>query len=538
VAEDRPAFDYVIVGAGSAGCVLANRLSEDGKATICVLEAGRSDWHPYVHIPAGFMKMLDHPGLNWCYKTVASESTGGREMLYPRGKVVGGSSSINGHLYVRGQPLDYDSWAQRGNRGWGYDDVLPYFRRSEERQGGDEQFRGRNGMLHVSDVHEKHPLCEAYIAGVTGTGVPLNPDYNGATQEGVGYYQRTIRKGRRLSAARAFLKPALKRPGVELITEAHVLRVILEGRRAVGVRYRKGGDEREIRANREVILSGGAINSPQLLQLSGVGPGALLQDLGIPVVHELAGVGEGFRDHYLNRISVRARSIRTLNERAHGWRLGVEVARWLATRQGILAFSPAHVGVFIRTSDHLEHPDFQLTFTPASYEAGIMGQLESEPGMTGGGWMMRPESTGYVRARSPDPMTPPAIHPNYLDDPLDKQTHIAGMRRQRAFLRQPVLARFFEREVMPGDEVQSDDEWLDYARREGATVYHAIGSCRMGPDPMAVVDDRLRVRGLEALRVVDASVMPTMPSANTNAATYMVAEKASDMIQEDGRAVS
>lgn len=535
MAEEAGRFDYVIVGAGSAGCVLANRLSEDGKASVCVLEAGRSDRHPYVHIPAGFMKMLDHPGLNWCYRTEPSASTGGRAMLFPRGKVVGGSSSINGHLYVRGQPLDYDSWAQRGNRGWGYDDVLPYFRRSEERQGGDEQFRGRNGMLHVSDVHEKHPLCEAYIQGVVDAGIPLNPDYNGATQEGVGYYQRTIRKGRRLSAARAFLKPALARPNVTLVTEAHATAILFEGRRATGVRYRRGGKDHEVAAEREVILSGGAINSPQLLQLSGVGPGPLLQGLDIPVVHELPGVGEGFRDHYLNRISVRAKNVKTLNERAHGWRLGLEIARWLTTRQGILAFSPAHVGVFIRTRDHLEHPDFQLTFTPASYQEGVIGTLDREPGMTGGGWMMRPESTGYVRARSSDPFAPPAIEPNYLDDPIDRETHIAGMRRQRAFLRQPALAPFIEREDMPGDEVQSDDEWLDYARREGATVYHAIGSCRMGPDPMAVVDDRLRVHGMEALRVVDASIMPTMPSANTNAATYMVAEKASDMIREDAR---
>ena len=429
--------------------------------------------------------------------------------------------------------LDHDTWAQAGNRGWGYDEVLPYFRRSEQRQGDNEQFRGTSGLLHVSDVHEKHPLSEAYIRGVVDAGIPPNPDYNGASQEGVGYYQRTIRNGRRLSAARAFLKPALKRANVLLITRAHVTRVEFEGRRAVGIRYRKGGHEQTIRAGREVILSGGAINSPQLLQLSGVGPGWLLQDLQIPVVHELQGVGEGFRDHYLNRISVRAKNISTLNERAHGLRLGFEIARWLVTRQGILAFSPAHVGVFIKTSDHLEHPDFQLTFTPASYAAGVIGTLEREPGMTTGGWMMRPESKGYVRARSPEPEAPPAIDPNYLDDPLDQATHIAGMRRARELVCQPALQPYFDHEVMPGDEVQSDDEWLDYARREGSTVYHAIGSCRMGPDPMAVVDDRLRVHGLDGLRVVDASIMPTMPSANTNAATYMVAEKASDMIRED-----
>ena len=533
--EDADGFDYVIVGAGSAGCVLANRLSEDGTATVCVLEAGGRDWHPYIHVPAGFMRMLNNPAMNWCYRTEPSPGTGGRSIPFPRGRVVGGSSSINGHLYVRGQPLDYDSWAQAGNRGWGYADVLPYFRRSEDRQGGGDDYRGAGGLLHVSDVHEKHPLCEAYVQGALAAGLPANPDYNGALQEGVGYYQRTIRRGRRVSAARAFLKPALKRRNVSLVTRAMVQEVVFEDRRAVGVRYKRAGGVQLARAQREVILCGGAINSPQLLQLSGVGPGSLLQDLGGPVVHELKGVGESLRDHYISLISVRVKNASTFNERSRGRGLLREIARWLATGGGMLAFSPAHVGAFIKTRDELDYPDLQITFTPASYMEGRLGELEEEPGMTSAGWVMRPESKGYVRARTRDPADAPAIEPNYLDDPFDQATHVAGLRKIRELLQTPALRPFYDHEVLPGEGCQSDEDWLAYARNFGGTTYHPVGSCRMGSDPMAVVDDRLRVHGLERLRVVDASIMPTMPSANTNAAVYMIAEKGADLIREDAR---
>jgi len=475
--------------------------------------------------------MMHLRAVNWCYTTEPCTGSGGRPIHFPRGKVLGGSSSINGHLYVRGQAIDYDSWAQMGNRGWSYADVLPYFRRSEERQLGDREFRGADGLLHVSDPPFRHPLCEAFVEGVPGLGIPLNPDYNGATQEGVGYYQRTIRNGVRLSAARAFLRPAMKRPTLRVITRALTTKVLFEGRRAVGVAYRRGGAIHEARAGREVILAAGAINSPQLLQISGVGPARLLNELGVPVVHALEGVGESLSDHYLSRVSAEVSRPITFNERARGLRLLGEIARWLVRRDGMLAFSPAHVGVFARTGDHLEHPDFQLTFTPASYKEGSHHRLDDFPGMTSAGWMMRPESRGHVRARSREPEDPPAIDPNYLADEIDRRTHVAGMRLARRFLRLPTLAPYFVRETLPGDEVQSDDEWLDYARRYGNTVFHPVGSCRMGHDPMAVVDDRLRVHGVEGLRVIDASIMPTMPSANTNAAVYMIAEKGADLLR-------
>jgi choline dehydrogenase len=452
---------------------------------------------------------------------------------FPRGKVLGGSSAINGHLYVRGQALDFDQWAQMGNRGWGYEDVLPYFRRSEDRTGGGERFRGRGGPLHVSDVHERHPLCEAYMKGALAAGIPLNPDYNGACQEGVAYYQRTIRNGRRHSAAGAYLRPARGRPNLRILTHALATRLLLDGRRAVGVAYRRGGAIQEVRARREVILAGGAINSPQLLQISGIGPGPLLRELGVPVLHELPGVGESLRDHYQARVTFRVTRPITINERARGVRLLLEIARWLVWRGGMLAFSPAHVGAFLRTREELDQPDVQLTYAPASYQEGETGRLESLPGMTSGCWVMRPESRGRVRARSPDPADAPLIDPNYLADPYDQMTMVAGLKLTRRLLRSPELAPWRGEETMPGPAVEGDDEWLDFARRCGGTVFHAIGSCRMGSDPLAVVDDRLRVHGIARLRVVDASIMPAMPSANTNAATYMIAEKGADLIRAD-----
>jgi choline dehydrogenase len=530
-------FDYVIVGAGTAGCILANRLSEDSGTSVCVLEAGPRDWHPYIHIPAGFIKLFHQPGLNWLYTQEPSEWTGGRRILAPRGKALGGSSSINGHIYNRGQRLDYDGWAQRGNRGWGYADVLPYFKRLERRVGeGDDTFRGREGGLTVTDIDQHHPLSEAFIAGAVSLGIPRNPDYNGESQLGINYAQRAIHKGRRVSAARAFLHPAMKRPNLTVRTRAHATGIIFESKRAVGVRYRKGGRSgasTEVRARREVILSGGAFNSPQLLQMSGVGPPALLSSLGIAVTHALPGVGENLRDHYAPRFAVRVKNMDTINERSRGLRLGVEIAKWCIGGKSILGLSPTQVYCFWKSEPHLETSDIQLTFTPASYLEGQQGQLEHEPGMTAAPWQQRPESKGYVRIRSADPFEQPEIQPRYLTEEGDRRVLVAAMRLARRILKSKPLEPYYDYEDFPGDKVESDDEMLAAAKERGTTTFHPMGTCRMGPesDPTSVVDDELRVRGLEGLRVADASIMPMMLSANINAATMMIADKASDFIR-------
>jgi choline dehydrogenase len=465
-----------------------------------------------------------------------SEWTGGRRILAPRGKTLGGSSSINGHIYNRGQRMDFDTWAQLGNRGWSYADVLPYFRRMERRIGdGDPKFRGRDGSLTVTDIDWRHPLCDAFIEGAVGLGIPRNPDYNGAIQEGVAYAQRTIHNGRRVSAARAFLHPAMRRPNLRVETRAHTTEILLEGRRAVGVRYRKGGRGgalREARARCDVILSAGTFNSPQLLQLSGIGPAPLLKSLGIPVRHALAGVGENLRDHYAPRFVARVKNIDTINEMVRGARLAGEIAKWLLTRKGVLALSPTHVYCFWRSDPNVENCDLQFTFTPASYREGVQGELEREPGMTVASWQQRPESRGYVRVRSADPFAAPIIQPNYLAEESDRRILLAGMKLARRLLKTRPLEPYYDREDFPGPEVQSDEELLEAAKKRGTTTFHPSGTCRMGSagDPMAVVDDRLRVHGLEGLWVIDASIMPTMLSANINAATLMLADKASDFI--------
>jgi choline dehydrogenase len=530
-------FDYIIIGAGSAGSVLTHRLSQNSNTSICVLEAGPSDdWYPYIHLPAGFIKTFYDPAINWCYSQEPGAWTAGRRIYAPRGKTLGGSSSINGHIYNRGQRQDFDTWAQIGNRGWGYADVLPYFKRLERRVGeGDATFRGRDGNLLVTDITWRHPLCEAFIAGAVEAGIPRNPDYNGSIQEGVSYAQTTINNGRRVSAATAFLHPAMKRPNVEVRTAAHTTSIVFDGKKAVGVRYAKGGRGGatvELRARREVILSAGAYNSPQLLQLSGVGAPELLQSLGISVQHALKGVGEGLQDHYAPRSVARVKNIRTINEQVRGASLALEAIKWAFARRGVLSLSPTLVYCFWHSGETAESSDLQMTFTPASYKEGVQGQLEDEPGMTVAAWQQRPESRGYVRCRSNDPFEAPIIQTNYLAEELDRRVVVAGMRLARRLLASAPLAPYYAYEDFPGPQAQTNEELLAAATQRAQTTFHPGCTCRMGPasDPLAVVDDQLKVHGLEGLRVVDASIMPRMISANLNASTMMIADKASDMI--------
>jgi choline dehydrogenase len=535
--DNMDSFDYIIIGAGSAGCVLTNRLSEDAATTICVLEAGPRDWHPYIHLPAGFIKTFHMRSINWAYQQEVGPWTGGRSIYAPRGKTLGGSSSINGHIYNRGQRQDFDTWAQLGNRGWGYPDVLPYFKRLERRIGeGEDAYRGRDGSLTVTTMDWRDPLCEAFMEGAVSLGIPRNPDYNGQTQEGVSYCQRTIQNGLRVSAATAFLRPAMKRPNVHVRTHAHATEIIFEGKRAVGVRYRKGGRNGElceVRANKEVILAGGTYNSPQLLQLSGVGSPDLLHSLGIAVRHALPGVGEGLQDHYAPRSVARVKNIKTINERRRGLSLALEALKWAATRRGLLSLSPTMVYCFWHSGETTESSDLQLTFTPASYKEGVQGQLEDQPGVTVASWQQRPESRGYVRARSADPFDAPIIQTNYLTAELDRRVIVAGMKLARRLLKSAPLAPYYAYEDFPGEGVQSDDEFLAAATQRGTTTFHPGCTCRMGPAdaPWAVVDDQLRVHGLQGLRVIDASVMPRMISANLNASTLMIADKASDIVR-------
>ena len=536
-------FDYVIVGAGAAGCVLAERLTEDGAATVCLLEAGPPDRNPFIHVPAGFIKTLFDPSCTWQFKTEPTGQTGGRAIPTTQGRTLGGGSSINGLVYNRGQPADFNHWAQRGNRGWGWQDVLPYFQRSVHRIGIDDDRGTQDGGLPVSRMDWMHPVSEAFIRGCVGAGIPLNPDYNGGHQAGVGYFQRTIRRGRRVSAARAFLQPARKRPNLHVLTEARADAILLDGKRAVGVRYvrQRGGPGTVVRARREVILSSGTVNTARLLQVSGIGPAALLAELGVPVRHQLSGVGENFRDHYAVRMVMRAKpGTVTLNELSRGLRLGGQIARWAAGRPSILATSPSQVHVFWRSSEAVEEPDLQCVFTPGSYRQGAVYVLDDYPGVTAGAWPHRPESRGHVRARTADAFDDPVIQPNYLADEGDRRVTVGGLRLIRRLLSTPELAPYLTHETLPGPAVGSDDELLDFAYRNGSTCYHLIGTAKMGPasDPTAVVDDRLRVHGLDGLRIIDASIMPSMPSANTYATTLMIAEKGADFLRGKEAATS
>lgn len=528
-------FDFIIVGAGTAGSILANRLSADG-ASVCVLEAGPEDRHPFIHVPAGYIKNIYSRTLTWNFRSKPTPHTNGRSFILPQGRVIGGSSSINGLNYVRGQRADYDGWAELGNRGWSYDEVLPYFMRSERRIGaGDDKVRGRDGELPVTDLDLIHPVCEAFIEGARELGIPRNPDYNSGDQAGSGYFQRTVHNGYRYSAAKAFLRPARRRANVDVRSNAMAAAILFDGRRATGVRYypspRRDATV-DLHARREVVLAAGALNTPKLLQLSGVGPAALLRDLGIDVRADVPGVGNNLRDHYGVRMVSHLHGVRTFNTMAQGLPLGWEIAKWLAGKPSVLSVSPSLVHLFWMSSDGLNLPDLEFVMTPASFRQGTVGLLDKAPGMTVGVWQTRPRSSGAVVALSRDVREPPEINPNYLADPYDQQVLLRSIRLGRKLMTSGPLQQWLQGDTNPDQALQSDDELLNWARDEGITAYHMVGTAKMGPesDPQAVVDDALRVRGFERLRVADASIMPNMPSGNTNAPTMMIAEKAADLL--------
>jgi choline dehydrogenase len=528
-------YDYIIVGAGSAGSVLANRLSADDRFSVLVIEAGRPS-NPWSRIPVGFAKLIENPAANWLYSSEPDAGSGQRRIPIPRGKLLGGSSAINGMVFVRGQSHDFDHWAQLGNRGWSYQDVLPLFKKMESYEGGDDEFRGRDGPLKVTDPDETGPIYDAMFEAAEQAGIKRNTDYNGASQDGVGMTQATIRNGRRMSTAYCYLDPARDRRNLTIVTDALTEKLILDGDRCVGVRYRVEGRVEEVRASREVIVSAGAINSPQLLELSGIGQADRLADLGIPCLHALPGVGENLRDHYAPRMkwTVSQRGL-TYNDNARGLGLIWQALRYAVTRKGFLALPAAPMRAYVRSREGLDSPDLGISFNPFLIAEGV--KLDTERGFTMVVHVLRSDSKGSIHATSSDPGKPPAINFNFLSDEGDRTALLAGMRIVREWVNAPAMDAFRGDEIGPGIDMQDDEAMLEWVRNTAETTYHPVGTCKMGSDPMAVVDDQLRVHGLQGLRVADASIMPTLTSGNTNAPSIMIGEKAATLILGDADAV-
>jgi choline dehydrogenase len=542
---DMSEYDFIIVGAGSAGCVLANRLTETGRYSVLLLEAGGSDLSFWIWMPIGYGKTFYRASVNWMYETEPNPALNDRVSYWPRGKVLGGSSSINAMVYIRGQQKDFEDWKAMGNPGWGWEDVLPYFRKSETNDRGADAYRGGDGPVHVATLdRDLHPLCNEFIKAAQQLQFPYNPDFNGASLEGVGTYQNTAKGGMRMSTARAYLRPARHRPNLRVEKHALASGLMFEGKQAVGVRYRQRGTEKTARARREVILSAGAINSPQLLQLSGIGPANLLRNKGVAMVHASEGVGQNLQDH-LGMDYIYRSKVPTLNTQLHPWHgkllRGIQ---YVLTRRGPLSLGVNQAGGFVRTRPDLDAPNMQLYFSPVSYTKAPPGKrplMNPDPfaGFLLGMQPSRPTSRGHLEIRSADPGDAPAIHPNYLSTQQDVQDMLDGVRLLRQLAQAPALARLIEAEVAPGPHVQSDEDLIADCRARAGTVFHPVSTCRMGPDPARdVVDSRLRVYGVGGLRVADASVFPTVTSGNTNAPAIMVGEKAADLILADHAAGS